>query len=63
LCHCRSSPYLRQVQAAAAPELEGGLSRIAERVTDVFNQLREIFHGIHPAILSERGPGAAEDRS
>ncbi len=46
---------LRQVQAAAPPELERGLSRIAERVTDAFNQVREISHGIHPAILSERG--------
>ena len=45
---------LRQVQAAA-PELDGELSRIAERVTDVSNQVREISHGIHPAILSERG--------
>lgn len=32
-----------------------GLSRIAERVTEVFNQVREISHGIHPAVLSERG--------
>jgi signal transduction histidine kinase len=54
LCHRRSSPYLRQVQAAA-PELEGGLSRIADRVTEVFNQLREISHMIHPAFLSEWG--------
>ncbi len=45
---------LRQVQAAA-PELEGELSRIAERITDVLNQVREISQGIHPAILSERG--------
>jgi signal transduction histidine kinase len=46
---------LRQVQATAPPELEDGLSCIAERVTGVFNQVREISHGIHPAILSERG--------
>ncbi|HET6190923.1 MAG TPA: epoxide hydrolase N-terminal domain-containing protein [Trebonia sp.] len=46
---------LRQVQAAAPPELEEGLARIAERATDVFNQVREISHGIHPAILSESG--------
>jgi signal transduction histidine kinase len=43
------------VQAVAPPELEGGLSRIAERVTGVFNQVREISQGIHPAILSEGG--------
>jgi signal transduction histidine kinase len=46
---------LRQLQAAAPPELAGGLSGIAERVTGVFDQVREISHGIHPAILSERG--------
>ena len=53
---------LRAVQAAVPPglaELEGGLSRIAERVTGVFDQVREISHGIHPAILSERGLQAA----
>jgi len=46
---------LQLVQAEAPPELEGHLSRIAEQVTDVFNQVREISHGIHPAILSEQG--------
>jgi signal transduction histidine kinase len=50
---------VRTAQAAAPPELEGGLSRIAERVTGVFDQVREISHGIHPAILSERGLRAA----
>ncbi len=29
--------------------------RVAVPVTDVFNQVREISHGIHPAILSEQG--------
>jgi signal transduction histidine kinase len=49
---------LQAVQAAVPPqlaELESGLSRIAERVTGVFDQVREISHGIHPAILSEQG--------
>jgi signal transduction histidine kinase len=53
---------MRAVQAAVPPqlaELEGGLSGIAERVTGVFEQVREISHGIHPAILSERGLQAA----
>ncbi|HET6187140.1 MAG TPA: GAF domain-containing protein, partial [Trebonia sp.] len=53
---------LRKVQAEVPPglaELEGGLSGIAERVTGVFDQVREISHGIHPAILSERGLQAA----
>ena len=46
---------LRGVQAAVPPELQGSLSRIAERVTDVLDQVREIARGIHPSILSELG--------
>jgi signal transduction histidine kinase len=46
---------LRAVQAAVPLEQQGSLSRIAERVADVFDQVREISHGIHPAILSEHG--------
>jgi len=46
---------LQLVQAEAPPELASHLSRIAEQVTDVFNQVREISHGIHPAILAEQG--------
>jgi signal transduction histidine kinase len=36
-------------------ELEGRLARIAERAESVFDHVREISHGIHPAILSEQG--------
>jgi signal transduction histidine kinase len=53
---------LRTVQAAVPPglaELEGGLARIAERVSGLFDHARELSHGIHPAILSERGLQAA----
>jgi signal transduction histidine kinase len=49
---------LRAVQAAVLPqlgELNGGLSRIAEGLAGVFDEVREISHGIHPAILSESG--------
>jgi PAS domain S-box-containing protein len=49
---------LRAAQATVPPhlgELEGELSMIAEGLTSVFDELREISHGIHPAILSERG--------
>jgi signal transduction histidine kinase len=49
---------LRAVQATVPTqlgELEGGLSRIAEGLAGVFDRVREISHGIHPAILSERG--------
>ena len=44
---------LNEVQAEAPPELEGDLSRIAEQVTKVLDQVREISRGIHPAILLE----------
>jgi signal transduction histidine kinase len=46
---------VRVVQAAVPPELGDELSRIAERVTDVLDQVREISRGIHPSILSELG--------
>jgi signal transduction histidine kinase len=49
---------LRAVQAAVPPqlgELARGLSRVADGLTNVFDELREISRGIHPAILSERG--------
>jgi signal transduction histidine kinase len=50
---------VRTAQAAAPPELEDRLSRIAGQVTGVFDQVREISRGIHPAILSEQGLQAA----
>jgi signal transduction histidine kinase len=49
---------LRAVQAAVPPqlgELNGQLSGLAEWLARVSDQVREIAHGIHPAILSERG--------
>jgi signal transduction histidine kinase len=49
---------LRTAQATVPPqlgELEGMLSRIADGLRSAFDQLREISHGIHPAILSEGG--------
>jgi signal transduction histidine kinase len=53
---------LRAAQAALPPslsELERELSRIADGLASMFDQLREISHGIHPAILTERGLEAA----
>jgi signal transduction histidine kinase len=53
---------LRAVQAAVPPqlgELEAALSRVVEELANVFNELREISHGIHPAVLSEGGLEAA----
>jgi signal transduction histidine kinase len=49
---------MRAVQAAVPAglgELGDDLARIAEGLTGVFDRVREISHGIHPAILSERG--------
>jgi signal transduction histidine kinase len=49
---------LRAAQATVPPrlgELEGALSSLAEELASVCDELREIAHGIHPAILSEGG--------
>jgi signal transduction histidine kinase len=49
---------LRSMQAAVPAqlgELGSGLGRVAEGLGGVFDRVREISHGIHPAILSERG--------
>ncbi|MFC5262428.1 GAF domain-containing sensor histidine kinase [Kribbella qitaiheensis] len=49
---------LRTAQATVPPqfgELEGALARVADGLSSVFDELREISHGIHPAILSEGG--------
>jgi signal transduction histidine kinase len=55
---------LRTAQATVPSqlgELEGMLSRIADGLRSAFDQLREISHGIHPAILSEGGLKPALD--
>jgi signal transduction histidine kinase len=44
---------------AAAAELKWELARVADGLTDVLSDVREIARGIHPAILSERGLGPA----
>jgi signal transduction histidine kinase len=49
---------LRAVQATVPAdfgELEGTLAHIADGLAGVFDRVREVSHGIHPAILSERG--------
>jgi signal transduction histidine kinase len=49
---------LRAAQAAVPPqlgELDRELAHIAEGLASVFDELREIANGIHPAILSEGG--------
>jgi PAS domain S-box-containing protein len=40
-------------------DLQERLSRIGEGLTDVLDELREISHGIHPAVLTEGGLGPA----
>jgi PAS domain S-box-containing protein len=49
---------VRAAQAAVPPELSelrAELSDVAERLTGVLDDLREIAHGIHPALLSQDG--------
>jgi signal transduction histidine kinase len=49
---------LRAAQATVPPqlgELQGALSRVADGLASVFDELREISHGVHPAILSDGG--------
>ena len=46
---------LRGVEAAAGPDLRGRLTEISTGLGEVFNDLRELSRGIHPAILSEGG--------
>jgi signal transduction histidine kinase len=53
---------LRAAQAAVPAglgELEGEVSRVAEGLASVQEELREIARGIHPAILAEGGLGPA----
>jgi signal transduction histidine kinase len=53
---------LRAAQAvvpAQLGELNGELSRVAEGLTSVLEELREIARGIHPAVLAEGGLGPA----
>jgi signal transduction histidine kinase len=53
---------LRAAQTAVPPELgvlKAELSRSAEGLANVLEELREIARGIHPAILAEGGLGAA----
>ena len=41
------------------PELRGQLSHITEELTSLLDELREISHGVHPAVLSQAGLGPA----
>jgi signal transduction histidine kinase len=53
---------LRAAQAAVPPELHdhrAELTHIAEGMTNVLDELREIALGLHPAILAEGGLGPA----
>jgi signal transduction histidine kinase len=53
---------LRAAQASVPPalgELGGELSRVAEGLAGVQDELREFARGIHPAILAEGGLGPA----
>jgi signal transduction histidine kinase len=53
---------LRAAQGSVPPELDelrGEISRVAEGLSSVQDELREIARGIHPAILAEGGIGPA----
>jgi signal transduction histidine kinase len=53
---------VRAAQSALPPsvtEVRSELARVVQRITGTLDELREISHGIHPAILSEGGLGAA----
>jgi signal transduction histidine kinase len=50
---------LRAAQAAVPPELGGQLDEAVAEATGALEELTEIARGIHPAILAERGLGAA----
>jgi signal transduction histidine kinase len=53
---------VRAIQTVVPPQfsaLHWDLSRVAEGLESVFEELREISQGIHPAILSEKGLGPA----
>jgi signal transduction histidine kinase len=40
-------------------QIRDELSLLASGLTAALDELREIAHGIHPAVLSEAGPGPA----
>ncbi|HEY7452047.1 MAG TPA: histidine kinase, partial [Candidatus Limnocylindria bacterium] len=44
---------------AASSETEDGLDRTARHLEDALRELRELAHGIHPAVLTESGLPAA----
>jgi signal transduction histidine kinase len=44
---------------AELPALRAGIGQVAEDLTEVLDELREMSRGIHPAILSEGGLGPA----
>ena len=53
---------MRLAESAVPPELgevRSGIGRMAEEVTAVLDELREMSRGIHPAILTEGGLGPA----
>ncbi|MET8783835.1 HAMP domain-containing protein [Streptomyces sp. NPDC004589] len=45
----------QSVIPTAQPELKAKMSRAAERLVGVLDDLRELSHGIHPAVLSKGG--------
>jgi signal transduction histidine kinase len=50
---------VRLAEESAPPELGAVLSRVAAGLADALGVLRELSHGLHPAVLSEDGLGPA----
>ena len=56
-----ASLLLRLAQRKADPALQAELERVGAELQAGLAELRELAHGIHPAVLSDRGLRAAVD--
>jgi signal transduction histidine kinase len=52
---------LRMARRKADPQTQEALDRVAEELDHGLSELRELAHGLHPAVLSDRGLRAAVD--
>lgn len=50
---------LEETLAADQPELQTEIRRVADELGEVLDELRDLSHGLHPAILSKGGLGPA----
>lgn len=52
---------LRMARRTADPKTQEALDRVAEELDHGLSELRELAHGLHPAVLSDRGLRPAID--